>query len=335
MSACKISIIIVNYNAGDFLGRCIESLREQIFADFEVIVVDNGSTDGSLEHARTEDARFRFAAQGTNLGFAAANNVGVDLAKGEWIATLNPDAFPAADWLQAFVAATARYPDIVMFGSCQLQANTPTILDGIGDCYHILGLPWRGGYGHPVPEDLKDGEVFAPCAAAAFYRRDVFVALGGFDPSFFCYCEDIDLAFRFRLAGHRCIQLSGARVRHVGSAITGRTSDFTLYHTWRNRIWVIAKNMPFPAVVVFLPLHLLVLVYLLFRLRKTQGVDAMRRGAIAGVRGLGAVLRVRREVQRARTVSFVKLLRSLSWSIHRLKHHEPYFLGTERGCCEK
>ena len=152
--------------------------------------------------------------------------------------------------------ATTRHPDAVMFGSTQIDAADIRRLDGAGDVYHASGLVWRGHHGAPVGSLPPEGEVFAPCAAAALYRRDLFLEAGGFDEGFFCYCEDVDLGFRLRLLGHKCIQVAGARVHHVGSAITGRRSTFATYHSTRNRIWMFVKNMPMALLVPLLPLHI-------------------------------------------------------------------------------
>ncbi len=125
---------------------------------------------------------------------------------------------PAPDWLEQLIAATRRNPDVVMFGSTQIDATDPQRLDGAGDHYLASGLPWRGGHGWPVKELPREAEVFAPCAAACLIRADAFREAKGFDERFFCYVEDVDLAFRLRLMGHCCIQVPAAVVRHVGAA---------------------------------------------------------------------------------------------------------------------
>jgi N-acetylglucosaminyl-diphospho-decaprenol L-rhamnosyltransferase len=208
-----ISLVIVNYNSGNHLTHALRAVAAQTFDNFETIVVDNCSSDDSFARAQNaagEDARFIFVTAKSNLGFAAGSNLGAARARGDWIALLNPDAVPAPDWLEQLLGATRRHPDVVMFGSTQIDAVDPLRLDGAGDHYFATGIPWRGGRGWPVEELPSEGEVFAPCAAACLFRADVFREARGFDERFFCYVDDIDLAFRLRLMGHRCIQVSAA-----------------------------------------------------------------------------------------------------------------------------
>jgi len=128
--------------------------------------------------------------------------------------------------------------------------------DGLGDEYHAFGVAWRAGFGKPV-EDVITREAFGPCGAGAFYDRRAFQDVGGFDESFFCYHEDVDLAFRLRLAGYRCVQSADAVIDHVSSAISGRASDFAVYHGTRNRIWTFFKNMPLSLLLLLTVPHIL------------------------------------------------------------------------------
>jgi N-acetylglucosaminyl-diphospho-decaprenol L-rhamnosyltransferase len=236
-----VSVLIVNYASGPHLSNCVRALAGQSLSNIEIIVVDNCSRDDSFANARAavaEDKRFSFLEAGTNLGFAAGNNFAAARARGAWFALLNPDAVPAPDWLEQLLAATRRHPDVVMFGSTQIDGIDPERLDGVGDHYLAIGLPWRGGHGWSVKSLPREREVFAPCAAACLLRADIFRAANGFDERFFCYVEDIDLAFRLRLEGHRCIQVSGAVVRHVGAVSSrGKGSDFAHRCGSRNLIW--------------------------------------------------------------------------------------------------
>ncbi len=240
----RLTVIIVNYNAGDRLGRCLDCLSRQTFSDFETIVVDNGSTDGSITESRRRHPFARFDEAHANLGFAAANNRAAKAAAGEWLVFLNPDAYADPDWLCELVAASVRYPWADAFGSTQINAQAPSLIDGAGDVFSVLGIPYRGHYGWPLESLPPEGECFSPCAAAAMYRKDTFDRLAGFDERFFCYGEDVDLGFRLRLSGGRAVQVRNARVLHEGSGLTGRRSEFSVYHGHRNRIWIAAKNFP-------------------------------------------------------------------------------------------
>jgi N-acetylglucosaminyl-diphospho-decaprenol L-rhamnosyltransferase len=322
-------VIIVNHNAGPLLQRCVAALAAQTFPGFEAVIVDNASKDGSVEALHLPDGRFRIERAGTNLGFAAANNLGAAGCGTDWIATLNPDAEPGEAWLDELRRATLRHGSAKMFGSTQINARRRDRVDGFGDVVSIYGTAWRGASGWPVttlPED--DREVFAPCAAAALYARDAFLAAGGFDESFFCYLEDVDLGFRLRLRGERCIQVRRAEVLHLGAAIAGEDSEFSVFHRQRNRLWLIAKCVPSP--LLWLMLSLQALVVPLTVLRRGAGRwDTALSGVGAGLRGLPGAWRQRRGIQAARTLSNLELARMMVWDPNQALRHAPLFLRAD------
>ena len=309
----RVTVLVVNYMAGSYLAECLRHLTLQTMRDFEAIVVDNGSADGSLDLARAAvagDTRFTFLAAERNLGFAAGNNRAADAARAPLLATLNPDAFPAADWLEILLDAADRHPGVAMFGSTQLKADDPAVLDGAGDQYFFIGLPWRGGFGWPAASLGSEGEVFGPCAAAALYRRAAFSAVGGFDESFFCYVEDVDLAFRLRARGHRCVQVPRAVVRHVGGASAQAISGFARYHGIRNMIWCFVKNMPSPLFWPILPMHLAVMTLVAARAH-FQGFPQGWSGLIDALRCLPWAARKRERAERV--VSWPRLASAMVW----------------------
>ena len=309
----EISVIIVNYNAGEYLNKCLNSLFMQDYQGFEVLVVDNASTDGSMKNL-PDDPRLHCINLDKNIGFAAANNHAANLAKGEWLALLNPDAFPEKDWLTQLMNATQNYPDFSFFGSTQICADNPALLDGTGDMYHILGIPARSNFHRPIEHLPETGEIFAPCAAAALYRKDVFLGAGGFDEDFFCYCEDVDLAFRLRLQGERCLQVKEAIVHHIGSAITGVSSDFAVYHGIRNRFWLFFKNMPTPLFIPLIVLHLMVQdLFFLRAIMKGHGGNAWRAWADI-IETFPKLWKKRQNIQKSRTVSLIALLKVFTYS---------------------
>jgi GT2 family glycosyltransferase len=243
------SILIVAYQSGPDLGRCLEALDRQTRRDFEVILVDNASTDGAVEAIPRYDW-LTLVRSPENVGFAAGNNLAARSARGRYLVTLNPDAFAEPGWLDALIAAAERHPDAASIASVQLSDEDPDRLDGMGDPYAPWGAAWRGGKGGlAVP--VAESEVFGPCAAAALYRREAFEAVGGFCERFFCYYEDVDLALRLRRAGWRSVITPWAIVRHVGSGST--SSAFVLRHATRNRIWTYLRAMPALAGLVFSP----------------------------------------------------------------------------------
>lgn len=256
----RVSVIVVNWNGENFLEQCLQALMGQTVKPFEVILLDNASSDGSLEIARRFPS-VRLLAQDSNSGFARGNNLAINAAAegSEWIALLNPDAFPEPRWLEECLLSAQRNPQFDVFGSKLLNAADPMVLDGTGDAYHVSGLVWRIGHGAPASAlHESEREVFSPCAAAALYRRSALLEVGGFDESFFCYVEDVDLGFRLRLAGYRCIYVPKSVVHHVGSGTTGgKKSDFSLYHGHRNLVWTFVKDMPGVLFWLLLPLHVM------------------------------------------------------------------------------
>lgn len=310
----KISVIVINYNSGERLRRCLSCLAAQSFTDFETIVIDNASTDGSENAAEVSSLAVELIKSKTNIGFAAGNNLAARRACGDWLAFLNPDAYAAPDWLEKLLSSTIEYPFADAFGSTQIDALDPSKLDGAGDAYHAFGLPYRGHFGWPVESLPPDGEVFAPCAAAALYRRRVFEKLGGFEERFFCYGEDVDLAFRLRLMGGCVVQVAEARVLHEGSGITGKRSDFTIYHGHRNRIWTFYRNMPTLLLIGLTPFHIAVNIYLLIRFLFCGVAGAYLRALKDAVAGLPEMSSSRRAIQHSRKISLTALIRELTWS---------------------
>ncbi|MEZ5939314.1 MAG: glycosyltransferase family 2 protein [Hyphomonadaceae bacterium] len=313
-AAPAVTVVVVNYNGGDYLRGCIASLAAQSFRDFEVILVDNASTDGSLERIAEAPPNLRIEPQTTNLGFAAANNLGARLGRGRWLALLNPDAEAAPDWLAELMRAVERRPDFRMAASLQIAMHDGNILDGAGDCYLGWGYAWRGGFGHPVSEAPGEGECFAPCGAAALYPREEFLAMGGFDERYFCYHEDVDIGFRLRLAGERCQFVPGAVVKHAGSGITGRASRFSVFHGVRNGVWTWVKNMPGGLLPLTVPLWMAGAGALLVRSLVVGQFRSTLSGLFAAFGQLGAVLADRRRVQKKRTVPPGQIATSLVWN---------------------
>lgn len=310
------SVVVVDYNAGaERARRVAAALRAQRLPPAEVLVVDNASRDASAE-AFAEAGRglpLRVLRPGRNLGFAAANNLAVRAARSPLVALLNPDAYPAPGWLEALVAAAERYPWAAAFGSLQVDAFDPARLDGAGDVYTAWGYAYRGHWRWPTrTAPRRDAEVFAPCAAAALYRRDAFLEVGGFDERFFCYHEDVDLGFRLRLAGWRSVQVAAARVLHEGSGVTGFRSDFVVYHGTRNRIWTYVKNMPAGVLCATLPAHVLLNGLLQIRGWRNGTLRAVLRGQRDALRGLPGVLASRSQV--ARRAKVREVLGAMTWS---------------------
>ena len=305
----RVAVIVVNWNAGTDLERCLQSVAAQTRTADRVVVVDNASSDGSADELEARYPGVDVVRSATNLGFAAANNLAARRASGcTWIALVNPDAFLATDWLERMLAVAEGAHDVAALGCRLVLDDQPGVLDGVGDAYHLGGFAWRIGHGAPAGDgDRAPFEVFGPSAAAALYRRDAFLEVGGFEERFFCYLEDADLAFRLRLAGHRCLTVPDAVARHRGSAATGRASDFTVYHAHRNMVWAWVTNMPSRLMWRALPHHVLINLLAIgwFSLRGQAG--PILRSKRDAIRGLGWALDRRRSVQRTRVVRSVEI----------------------------
>jgi len=322
-----VSIIIVYWNSAEHLPRCLDCLVRQTFQDFEVILIDNGSFDKELDNLDQKFSALTLRVEhfASNLGFARANNIGADLARGQWLALLNSDAFPEPAWLERILQAANRCPEFSFFSSRQLQFNQPDILDGSGDEYHMSGLAWRRFYNHPAKDyGLKEEEVFSACAAAAIYDREGFLRVGGFDESYFSYFEDVDLSFRLRLAGGRCLYVPQAEIYHVGSASSGKTSDFVMYHGHRNLVWTFFKNMPGYLFWLYLPLHILMNFFFGFSfLLKGKG-PAVLKAKVDAFYQLPAIIPQRKLIQSTRKISTHELLKVINTQLfapyHALRH---------------
>ncbi len=310
-----IAVLIVNWNGGDLLRRCLESLDRQRRRPEHIVVVDNASTDESLQLADLR--RVELIRLPTNVGFARANNLAARAARRfDALALLNPDAFAEPGWLEALASAADREPTAASFASQMRLVAAPEILDGAGDSYHVSGRAWRNGHGVPGSQwPAADSEVFAPCAAAALYRREAFEEVGGFDEQFFCYFEDVDLGFRLRLRGYRCVYVHGAVVEHISSGLTGYRSDFAVYHGERNAVWTFVKNMPGPLFWLYLPQHLaLNIAALFFYPWRGQG-RVVWKAKLDALRGLAQVLARRRLVQGMRRTDARTIRRAMTGGI--------------------
>lgn len=312
----NVTVIIVNYNGGAMVLECLAALRLQTFRHFVTVVVDNKSTDGSAQRIASDFPEVILHSMASNMGFAAANNFALkEVDLGEWVVFLNPDAYPRAGWLAKLLEATIRYPEFASYGSQMCKDSGGFILDGIGDSYHISGLIWREGHGALVSSKHTGfREIFSACAAAAMYRTEILLKLGGFDADLFCYVEDVDLGFRLRLAGHRSIYVPDAIVHHVGSGVVGVHSDFQIYHGHRNLVWVYIRNMPGPLFWIFLPSHIALNIFTLFWFALRGHGSVMWRAKRDAVRGIPKAWAKRKEAHSDRKASVWSILMQLTWN---------------------
>jgi GT2 family glycosyltransferase len=242
----RVSVVIPNLNGRELLGDCLASLARQTLTDFEAIVVDNGSTDGSADFVR---ARFPWVAavieNKANLGFARASNQGIEAARGELIALLNNDTEADPAWLAEFVRAADADPVAGMFAAKTLFFDRRDVIDTAGHLIYPDGLN-RGRGRLEVDRGQYDAatDVFFPSGAAALYRKRMLDEIGLFDEHHFAYGDDTDVGIRGRLAGWTCLFVPGAVVYHRYSATTGEYSPAKVFLVERNRIWVVWKYFP-------------------------------------------------------------------------------------------
>jgi GT2 family glycosyltransferase len=312
----RTAVIVISFNDATRLRRTLRLLEAQTLPSRRTIVVDNASRDGSPELVEREFPAVQLLQMGRNAGFAAANNAAVALAGDcDYVALLNADAYPDECWLEALVTAADADAASGFFSSRMMRERVPGELDGAGDLYNPAGAAGRRYFGTPLsdaPDALEPGEVFSACAGAALYRRDAFVEAAGFDEDYFMFYEDVDLAFRMRLAGWHGRYVPDSVVAHVGSASAGLDSDFSLYHIHRNMVWTWVKDMPSPLALLYLP------ALLWWNIGTTVAHIARGRGRVVAkakldaVRGLPRQLAKRRAIQRRRRARAADLVAVMS-----------------------
>jgi len=295
----KVSVVILNWNGRRYLDDCLTALRAQTHTDHEVILVDNGSTDGSADWVAERFSWVRLICNETNVGFAAGNNQAIRSTEAEFVATLNNDTRVAPGWLTALVETAESDPTVGMVSSKMLFADRPDTINSAGIALDLAGIAWdRLGGATDDPGENAPVEVFGPCAGAALYRRAMLDQIGLLDEDFFAYLEDVDLAWRARLAGWRCLYAPAARVYHAHSATGVEGSPFKSRLLGRNKVWLIAKNYgPTRQLLAYLPIIVLYdLAAVLFAL-VVQGNVHNLLGRIDGLLGLPRAWRKRRAAQ--------------------------------------
>lgn len=271
----EITIIIPNYNGIEFIEKCLISLENQTFEDIDVIVVDNGSTDGSREIVEDRFPEVTCIALPVNTGFCGAVNTGIIESDSPYILLLNNDTEAAPEFTQNLYQAIQEDKNIFSVCGKMVQYHHRNYLDDTGNYYCALGWAFARGKNRPVTRYNKTTPVFASCAGAAIYRRDILDQIGYFDENHFAYLEDIDIAYRARIWGFRNIYTPDAVVYHVGSGSSGSLyNDFKVKHSSRNSIYLIYKNMPFLQILINLPFLLIgFIVKSFFFARKGMGKE--------------------------------------------------------------
>lgn len=239
----RVSVIIPNWNGETLLPTCLDALRGQTYKDFDVVVVDNASTDGGRRIIQDQYREVRIISLSRNLFFAGACNAGIRLTETELVALLNNDTEAEPRWLEELVAALDANPQAGMATSKLLLFDRRDTIQSAGDFYRASGVPGnRGVWEKDNGRYDTSSEVFGACGGACIYRRSMLEEVGLLDEDFWGYCEDVDLSFRAQLAGYRCVFASGSRVYHRLSATGG--GPVASFLCGRNFINVVVKDMP-------------------------------------------------------------------------------------------
>ena len=236
------TIIIPNYNGLKFMDECIRSLNAQTYPNFRTLVVDNGSTDGSVEWLKEHQIDTIFLPE--NTGFSGAVNVGIKAADTPYVLLLNNDVRVDEYFVAEMVRAIGQSERIFSVSSRMIQMYHPDLMDDAGDMYSVLGWAFQRGVGRPEKLYKKSCRVFTACAGAAIYRREVFETIGYFDEMHFAYLEDIDVGYRAKLYGYDNVFCPEAVVYHVGSGTSGsKYNSFKVKLAARNNVYLNYKNM--------------------------------------------------------------------------------------------
>jgi GT2 family glycosyltransferase len=303
----RASVVIVNHNGWKDLEGCLDSLVREALLDWEIIVVDNASTDGSVEYVGRTFPEVRVVCNGTNKGFGHGNNVGVRLARGEKLVFLNPDTVVEPGWLEPLLAALETNPDAGLVTAKILILDDPNRINACGNDIHITGLSLCCGMGRERTAHTAVMEVSGISGAAFAMRRELFEVLGGFDERFFLYMEDTDLSWRARLAGYRCLCVPQSVVKHDYYLRFGPRKT---YYQERNRYLMLLKNLRWGTLLVLLPALALaeVVTWGFVLLRERQRLSNKLEAYAWIARNWGEVMESRRQTQALRRVGDRALL---------------------------
>lgn len=318
MNRPLVSVIVLNWNGKRFLEDCLISLEKQSYSNFEVIFVDNGSTDSSVDFIKEKFSWVKLIENKENLGFAAGNNKGIKISSGKYIVTLNNDTKTDRKWLESLINVAESSNNIGMCASKVLLLERPNVIDSVGINIYPDGMSKQRGYLEiDTGQYDKIEEVLLPSACAALYRKEMLAQIGLFDESFFAYCEDTDLGLRGRLKGWKAILVPSAIVYHLYSGTGGRYTGFKAFLVERNHIWVILKNFPLNLIIkapFYTMYRYLLHVYGLLskkgsgarfvdRVSKLQLLTILLKANFDALRVLPVIFRKRRLIQKSRKIS--------------------------------
>jgi len=322
--APEISVIVVNYNGARWLEPCLTALSQTAPPNTEIIVVDNASRDESRAILQRY-ADVRVVALDENRGFAGGNNAGARVARGELLVFLNNDTRARPGWLEALRAPLLRDATVGFTTARLVYMHDPSIIDSAGDGWTRWGGAFKRGHGRAADGFLTSSDVFGACGAAFMMRRAVFEELGGFDEDFFLAFEDVDLSYRARLLGYRCVYAPEATVEHAGSASLGRLSEAAVAFGQRNLEWVYFIDTPWPILLRSLPGHGVMLLAASIYFLRCRRFGAFIKAKLAAAAAWRAVLAKRAAVQGRRRASSRAIWMAMEPSSLLIKWREKRF----------
>ncbi len=250
----EVSVVIPNFNGIAFLDSVLASLEGQTLSNFEVILVDNGSTDGSCSFVTANYPWVHLIELSENFGFCGAVNAGIRAAKAPYVLLLNNDTEVKEDFVEEMLAAIRRHKNAFSCGARMVQYHDRDRLDDVGNYYCALGWSFARGRGKDIHAYETEDKIFSACAGAAIYRKKIIEKIGYFDEEHFAYLEDTDIGYRARIYGYENWYAPKAIVYHVGSGTSGsRYNQFKTRYSSRNNIYLIYKNMPLLQIILNLP----------------------------------------------------------------------------------
>lgn len=250
----QITVVIPNYNGKKYLNSCLRALYANTDMEIDVVVVDNRSTDGSIEDAKKSYPKVNYILLDKNYGFSRAVNEGIKAARTPYVLLLNNDTEIKKGFVEALLAAIKRSRTIFSVEAKMLQYKDPQKIDSAGTFYNALGWAFARGKDSCAFKYEFGCETFAACGGAALYRKSVFEEIGFFDEDFFAYLEDVDIGYRAKIYGYRNMYEPKAQVLHVGSASSGsRYNEFKVRFSAKNNLYLIHKNMPWVQIILNMP----------------------------------------------------------------------------------
>ena len=329
MNQVKTSIIILNYNGRRFLKRCLDSIFKQDYKNYQVVFVDNASSDDSVEFVKNRytqmiiSKRLKIIVNDKNYGFSKGNNIGIKESlkdrEVKYIVTLNNDTIVDRNFLIKLIDCAKRYKNAGSIMPKMIWSRNPRLIDSAGIIYSKNILPFSRGKFEPAERYDKEEEIFGCCAGACLYKREALEAIAAgdefFDEDFFSYCEDVDLAFRLRWAGWKSYFCPDATVYHYGSGTWGMIGNPTIYYSLRNNTWVMFKNLPKSFILKNLHWIIIseigqVMFNLIFR-RKKIAIKAK----IDAYKNLYRILEKRRRIKKATNFKEIERFFTIKWFV--------------------